>query len=273
MKWILKFWQSKHWLVTLLRMLVLGYAAVHVLAFFFAPMGMFPRSAIGEAYKPGEQTFFLETRDGLAIAAEYHPVTNALATILFSHGNAELMHQNRWAYRDWNRLGCSVLAYDYRGYGMSEGRPGEAGVKRDIEAAWDWLTRIKGIEPSSVLVYGRSIGGGPSVWLAERHSVGGLVLESSFRSVGRVPFGRRILLFDWFSSQDLIADIDCPLLLLHGEEDTVIASSHSVELHRRAEEPKKLVLVERAGHNNLHQYIDDVYEPALSWILGQINRP
>jgi len=250
-------------------MLVIGYVLVHLLAFFLAAKMMFPTFAIHEDYKPVPQTFQLRTSDGLSITAEYHPVSNATHTLLFSHGNGELISQNRWLFRDWNRMGFSVLAYDFRGYGASEGRPSETGVCRDIQAAWDWLTGEAGVPAGRVIVYGRSVGGGPSVWLAAQQPVAGLVLESSFRSAGRVPLGFRFLLIDWFPSQQRIARVNCPVLLMHGKEDRTIGPSHSVGLHKRALQPKKLILVDRANHNNLHQYTDGWYEESMEWIRRQ----
>jgi pimeloyl-ACP methyl ester carboxylesterase len=99
--------------------------------------------------------------------------------VLYSHGNAEDLGDLDRLMAPFTQLGLGVVAYDYQGYGTSEGTPTEAHLEDDILAAYRYVTETRGVAPSRVIVYGRSIGRGPSVWLASTHEVGALVLESA----------------------------------------------------------------------------------------------
>ena len=267
---LLQFWRSRHWAARLARMLLVGYALVNALAWFAMDSLMFPRWAISEPYEPVPATCHAIADDGARVVMEWRPLTNANAkTILFCHGNGEHMGQVRGLCADLRARGFQVLAWEYRGYGAAEGRPNERGLCRDIETAYRWLREEQDVAARDIVVYGRSVGGGPAVWLAANHEVGGLVLESAFRSAGRVTLGFRFLLFDRFDSQARIGRIDCPLLLIHGTADRVIGPGHSETLFRLAAEPKRLLLVEGAGHNDLHNVLGENYGEGLRWMQSQ----
>src|SRR5574342_467910 len=100
----------------------------------------------------------LATASGERIAAVYLPNPRATYTMLFSHGNAEDLGGIRPLLPVLQDLGFSVLAYDYRGYGLSEGQPSERNVYADIDAAYDYLTRDARVQPGRLILYGRSLG-------------------------------------------------------------------------------------------------------------------
>jgi pimeloyl-ACP methyl ester carboxylesterase len=122
-------------------------------------------------------------------------------TLLYSHANAEdLGIMFGWLKCLARRLNVNVLAYDYTGYGESDGEPSEEACYADIEAAYDYLVNDRKLEPSQIILYGRSVGSGPATYLASKLSiegvqVGGLVLECPFKSVYRVvaDFGCTVL--------------------------------------------------------------------------------
>ena len=144
-----------------------------------------------------------------------------------------------------------MLAYDYPGYGHSSGAPTEKGAYRAVEAAYDYLTSELEIAPDNIVLYGQSIGGGPSTFLAANKPVGGLILQSTFATVFQVVIPFRVLPFEKFPNVKRIDDINCPVLLIHGSEDRTIPFSHSEELLVAAEEPKQLVPIAGADHNDL----------------------
>jgi len=120
---------------------------------------------------------------------------NATQTILFSHGNAEDLGMMFDRMKELaKKLSVNIMAYDYTGYGMSlpKGeKPSENMLYRNIEAAYAYLTQVRKISPSTIILYGRSLGGGPSCYLAAKtamqgQSVGGLILHSAFLSVYKV---------------------------------------------------------------------------------------
>src|SRR5262249_49330768 len=147
-------------------------------------------------YEDGPTITRLATAHGPKIAARFDEVRGAPFTVLLSHGNAEDLDDMRWFTRRVNGLGLSVLTYDYEGYGTSEGKPSEAPLYADIDAAYDHLARTLHVPAERVIVYGRSLGGGPTVDLARRRPVGGVILESTFQSAFRVATRVRLLPWD-----------------------------------------------------------------------------
>jgi alpha-beta hydrolase superfamily lysophospholipase len=120
------------------------------------------------------------------IAAMYRPANPNGFVLLFSHGNAEDIGQNEEFFKLANQHGFGVFAYDYRGYGLSNGHPGEKNTYQDITAAYRYLTETLQVPPQRIIIYGRSVGSGPSVWLATQKSAAGLILEGPFVSAFRV---------------------------------------------------------------------------------------
>jgi fermentation-respiration switch protein FrsA (DUF1100 family) len=175
--------------------------------------------------------------------------------LLYLHGNAGNMGPNAPRIVRFRNLGLSVLAIDYRGYGKSEGDgPSEAGVYADAQAAWEYLRlRAPG---ARVYIYGHSLGGAVAIELASHHpEAAGLIVESTFTSVKDAaqdtPY--RLLASDLFLTQrfasiEKVPALKMPLLFIHGVADTLIPSRMSEALYAAAPEPKRLVLIEGAGH-------------------------
>jgi pimeloyl-ACP methyl ester carboxylesterase len=160
-----------HWL-GLLRLPLIAYSVLAGYAYFFADRQIFlPYLARNAdlAVAPLQ----LQTQDGATIAALHLTHASARYTLLYSHGNAETLGDIYPRLQRIRDLGFNVLAYDYRGYGQSLGTPSEQAAYRDIEAAYGYLTQTLQVLPGQILVLGRSVGGGPSTYLAEHHPVGG----------------------------------------------------------------------------------------------------
>jgi fermentation-respiration switch protein FrsA (DUF1100 family) len=236
------------WLVRLLLVGLGGYASLVPVAWFGADRLIFlPPPA---TYEASPDLLALETADGGRIAAVHLPHPDARYTILVSHGNAEDLGMIEPYLRVLHGLGFGVLGYDYRGYGRSDGRPSEEATYRDIDAAWDYLVERARIPPARIILLGRSVGGGPSVDLAARRPVGGLVLESAFVSTFRVLTRVPLLPFDRFRNLDKIGRVRCPVLVMHGTEDTIVPAWHGRALYEAAPGPKRALWVEGAGHND-----------------------
>ncbi len=185
------------------------------------------------------------------IAAMYRPAGPDSFVLLFSHGNAEDIGQNEDFFELANQHGLSVFAYDYRGYGLSDGRPGEKNTYQDITAAYQYLTETLHVSPQRIIILGRSVGSGPSVWLAAQKPAAGLILESPFVSAFRVVTKYRILPFDPYDNLSRIKNVRCPVLIIQGREDEVVGFWHGPVLYEAANEPKMNFWVENAGHNDL----------------------
>ena len=170
----------------------------------------------------------------------------------------------------------SLAAFNYRGYGLSEGRPSEAALVADALVAHDQLAAREDIDPERIVVFGRSLGGGVAVQLAAARPVRGVVLVSPFdslKSVGRrhypfVPVS--LLLRHPFDSVARAPDIEAPLLVLAGERDRIVPSTHSKRLFDAWRGPKRWDLLSGADHNGIHLHPD--YWPAIREFLGSLDR-
>ncbi len=224
------------------------YASLALLAWLFADRMIFLPPP--PQYQDDGGILKLRTAAGERISAIYLPNPGADYTILYSHGNAEDLGVIRPLLPALRDLGFAVLAYDYRGYGTSEGRPSERASYQDIDAAYEYLTRGLGLPAHRIIPYGRSVGAGPAVDLAARHPVGGLVLESPFTTAFRVLTRVPLLPFDKFRNLAKIQRVGCPVLVMHGLADDVVPVAHGQRLFAAAREPKRALWVPGAGHND-----------------------
>ena len=175
--------------------------------------------------------------------------------ILYSHGNAESIASCLEVAALYRTLGFDVLLYDYGGYGHSTGRPSEQRCYADIRAAWKWLTEERKIAPERIVLFGRSVGGGPTADLAVEVKPGAIVLESTFRSVatlGQELF--RILPVKWlvrhrFDTESKITRFQAPVLIVHSPQDEIIPFRHGKKLFELAPEPKQFLEIS-GGHND-----------------------
>ncbi|MEC4986240.1 MAG: alpha/beta hydrolase [Oscillatoria sp. PMC 1068.18] len=234
----------------LVRSLLFVYISLCLYVFFRADAHIFlPQPS---SYEDNPKILKLTTSDRIKLAAVYLPHPNATYTLLYIHGNAEDLGDIQPVLQNLQKLGLSVFAYDYRGYGTSEGTPTERNADRDIQTAYDYLTQELKIPPNQIIVYGRSVGGGSAVDLAANQPVGGLILESTFTKAFRVLVAFPIFPFEKFANLDKIKQVDCPVLVIHGKADEIIPFSHGEQLFAAAPEPKLFLWVEDAGHNDLH---------------------
>lgn len=215
----------------------------------------------------------LKDSAGTSIAALYLPNENATRTILYSYGNAEDIEAVRSELQKLHDLGFAIMAYDYPGYGFSGGSPSEQGAYRAIDAAYAHLTQTLKIAPENIVIMGRSLGGGVSVDLAAREKIGGLILQSTFKSAFRVLTNWRILPFDKFNSIGKIRNVKCPILITHGTADEVISFQHGTTLFEAANEPKQFYPVPGARHNNVVGVGGKAYEKALLDFLNSLPPP
>lgn len=204
--------------------------------------------------------FWLSTGAGSRIPAFFIERPNANVTILFSHGNAEDLGMIYDWFNDLARvLRVNIMAYDYTGYGKSQGTPNEHACYADIEAAYRYLLTVRKLQPEQIVLYGRSLGSGPSCYLAaktarEGRSVAGVILQSPLLSAYRVAFNFRFTCpGDRFPNIDYAPFIRCPVFIVHGTQDEVVPFWHGQELFLALPQAwrSKPFWVEGAGHNNI----------------------
>jgi alpha-beta hydrolase superfamily lysophospholipase len=233
-----------------LLLVVIGlYLIALVTAAFFSDRIIFQPQRAG--YRDRRGMLRLTSSDGAKISATYLPNPEAVFTVLFSHGNAEDIGDDQPLLERIGAAGFAVFAYDYQGYGTSEGTASERHAYEDEEAAYNFLVQSMHVQPNRIIAFGRSVGSGPACDLASRHPVAGLILESAFTSAFRVMTGVRVLPFDKFDNLRKIKLVRCPVLIIHGTEDSVISISHGKKLFAAANEPKQAIWIQGANHNDV----------------------
>lgn len=241
----------------LILAIVGAYLALMFFGAFFTDSVIFQPPSPG--YRDDASVLKLTTTDGARISAMYFPNPNATFTLLFSHGNAEDIGYDAPFLQAIRDAGFSVFAYDYHGYGTSEGKPSEEHVYEDSEAAYSYLVNNLHIPSSRIISWGRSLGGAAAVDLAARHPVGGLIMESAFTSAFRVLTRFALLPFDKFPNLAKIRSVGCPVLVIHGRRNGIISFYHGQTLFAAANEPRLSCWVDKAGHNNLAQVAGSRY--------------
>jgi fermentation-respiration switch protein FrsA (DUF1100 family) len=206
----------------------------------------------------------LTTADGTRITALYLPNPGATYTLLFSHGNAEDLGDDRPLLQQLRTAGFSVFAYDYHGYGTSGGTPSEKTVYSDVEAAYAYLTGTLRVPPERIISFGRSVGTGAAIELASRRPIGGLIVQSGFTTAFRVLTHVTLVPFDKFRNIDKISRVRCPVLVMHGRADGVIPLGHGLKLFERANTPKMSLWIEGAGHNDFELVAGERYFQAIN---------
>lgn len=242
-----------------------AYGAFALYIFFFADGIIFLPPAASYKHQPAQDPSAIKilTGDANVIAARYLPNPKGEYTILYSHGNASDIGTVSPILQALYDAGFSVLTYDYPGYGYSSGKPTESGAYNAAEVAYTYLTDTLEVAPQQIILHGQSLGGGISTYLAVKQPVAGLILESTFATAFQVRVPFRILPFEKFPSIRRIGDIDCPLLLIHGTDDRTIPFSHSEALLAAAAEPKQLVAIAQANHNNILWIDKETYLSAI----------
>ena len=193
------------------------------------------------------------------LQAWWVPAANSDApTFLYLHGNDRNIGNNLQHTLRLHNLGFNVLLPDYRGYGNSTGgKPSEAKVYEDAEAAWQYLIKQRGVNPRHAFIYGHSLGGAIAIDLAVHHpEAAGLITESTFTSIeamgeleyGYLPVG--LLLNQRFDSLQKIARLKIPVLLIHGTWDKQVPVRMAQQLYDAAPQPKTLTLIKGGEHGN-----------------------
>lgn len=225
-----------------------------------------PEGFDGEAVQDlATEDVWLEAPDGVRLHGWWIAHPEARGSILYCHGSSGSIVHRADVFRDFTRLRMNVLAFDYRGYGQSQGVPSERGLYADVRAAYDHLVGPRGQSPERIVLFGHSLGGAVAIDAARDRSVAGLVVESSFtdlKDMARTLFPQVPL--HWvcrneFRSIEKIADLSLPKLFVHGTADSTVPLAVGRRLYSAAAEPKELYLVHRADHNDVHARGGEAY--------------
>ncbi len=216
--------------------------------FFFYPA---PQERLAEP-PAGYRFVETQTSDGLKLRAAYRPATQGMQTLVFFHGNGDSIMGADAATQMLTEAGYGALLVEYRGYGGNPGSPSEEGFYRDGEAAIAWL-KSSGVGPERLVIIGNSIGSGPATETALRHDPAALVLVSGFASLPFVvsdlyPFiPAKLMVRDRYNNESKLGRVKSPIMILHGDADTLVRPANAVRL-KVAAPTAKLVMVPDAGH-------------------------
>ncbi|CAH9086686.1 unnamed protein product [Cuscuta epithymum] len=200
---------------------------------------------------------FLDTQAGNKIVATFWRHPFARFTILYSHGNAADLGQMLELFVELRaHLRVNIMSYDYSGYGRSCGKPSELNTYYDIEAVHGCLKSEYEIKPEDMILYGQSVGSGPTLHLAScMPRLRAVVLHSAILSGIRVLCQVKMTFwFDIFKNIDKIKQVRCPVLVIHGTADEVVDFSHGKRLWELSKEKYDPLWVQGGGHCNLETF-------------------
>lgn len=203
----------------------------------------------------------LSTKRGNRVVALYVKNLSATLTLLYSHGNAADLGQMYDLFVELSvHLRVNLMGYDYSGYGQSTGKPSEQNTYADIEAVYRCLVERYGAKEEDVILYGQSVGSGPTLDLATRlPNLRAIVLHSPILSGVRVMYPvKRTFWFDIYKNIDKIPLVNCPVLVIHGTADDVVDWSHGKQLWDLCKEKYEPLWVKGGNHCDLElfpQYI------------------
>lgn len=217
---------------------------------------------------------WFHSEDGTQLNGWYYPHENPAAVVLLAHGNGG----NITGYADALRLlhdkhRVSVMVFDYRGYGKSDGEPDEQGILEDARAARHWLARRANVDEHDIVLMGHSLGGGVMVDLAATDGARGLVLVNTFTSLPDVASHHlplvpaRLIMHNRLESISKIENYHGPLLQAHSEEDRKIPMAQGKRLFAKANEPKRFVATSGTGHDDL---LPDEFQKSLDDFLASL---
>jgi fermentation-respiration switch protein FrsA (DUF1100 family) len=212
-----------------------------------------PRGA-GPGAGSGIEVVEVVTADGERLVGWWLPPKDGKPVILYFHGNASTLEGDVGRWRRTAAEGVGFLAIDYRGFGGSTGRPTEKGLHQDAAAAYGWLA--KRVPTENIVIHGFSLGSGVAVRLASERPARALVLEAPYTSivdmaarVTSIPVGS--LVRDRFMSSEAITRVHMPVLMIHGDHDSVIPFAQGQKLYSLARGPKTFVRMIGSDHNTL----------------------
>ncbi len=250
-----------------------GYAAMYFAATraIYHPL-RYPEGLWHAQAEVPAQDVWLRTRDGVRLHAWWVDPPGARAATLFLHGNGGNLTHRIPHMREVAAAGSAVLVIDYRGYGRSEGFPTERGLYSDADAGYDHLQALG----RPIVIHGESLGAAVAIDLAARRPCAALVLEAPFTSAravaGRIMPVLGPALVSGYDSTRKIQRIRAPLLVIHGDRDSVVPIELGRALFESAPESKTFWTVPGADHNNLLETAGRSFGERLREIYESIGR-
>ncbi|HDH98508.1 MAG TPA: alpha/beta hydrolase [Deltaproteobacteria bacterium] len=270
------------WQIFLQSVILITAIYVGLVAFLFFTQSRliyFPTSEIvatpdqiGLSYK----SVSFKAPDGVKLSGWFIPADSPRGVVIFCHGNAGNISHRLESIEIFHGLRLSTFIFDYRGYGASEGTPSEEGSYLDVKGAWNYLIEHEGLASSDIILFGRSLGGAVAAWLAGQYTPKALIIESTFTSApdlaGELYFYLPVKLLCRYKYNALAAirEVQCPVLIVHSQEDEIVSFRHGRVLFDAANDPR--VFLEISGsHNEGFITSSSVYLNGLKAFLDQVD--
>ncbi len=211
--------------------------------------------------------------DSVTLTAWWASKGEAPDILIWCHGNAGSINSRGEEFKRFVQSGFNVLLFDYRGYGESTGSPAVEGIFEDVLAVYHFLLK-NGVEWHTIIPYGRSLGSGPALHLANQRDVAGLILVSPITSTLEMgqhayPFlPIKLLLREIIDNRKELRKYNGPLLVLHGSRDDVVPFDMGRKLFEGAKSrDKTFITLEGADHNSLGvTHSRDLIEAMALWM-------
>ena len=213
-----------------------------------------------------ENDIFLPTSHGSQIQVKTIIKNEKYLYLIISHGNAEDVYGvHDWALKSLSHyVNVNIIMNEYTGYGTNNQETftcSEQYCYNDIDAVYKYLTEQLNVPPNRIVAYGRSVGSGPSCYLAEKQKIRGLIINCGFLSVFRVIFKFRFTLpGDLFPNIDRMKNIECPICVFHSIKDEIIPFYHEKELYKAIKNKFQPLFIDATSYNNIDRLSDDVYQ-------------
>lgn len=228
---------------------------------------------IGLSYK----SVSFKAPDGIRLSGWFIPAESPRGVVIFCHGNAGNISHRLESIDIFHGLRLSTFIFDYRGYGASEGTPSEEGSYLDAKGAWNYLIEHEGLDPFDIILFGRSLGGAVASCLAREHRPKALIIESAFTSASDLAgelylfLPTKLLCRYKYDTLAAIREVQCPVLIVHSQEDRIVPFRHARKLFDAANDPK--VFLEISGsHNEGFITSSSVYLNGLKSFLDRVDR-
>ncbi len=215
------------------------YVVLLVVLWSFQSRFIYPAPQTPAPLTPGYSEVQLETSDGLSLRSFYREAADGLPTVVYFHGNGGTLAEASISNIGLTEAGFGSLLVEYRGYGGNSGDPSEQGFYRDGEAAMAWLADQE-IARENTVIIGNSIGSGVATEMALHHDAAALILVAPFTSLPEAAQSNlwwlpaRMLVRDQYRNAEKIDDLDMPILIQHGDADTLIPFEQGRTLNQKA---------------------------------------
>lgn len=264
-------------IIRVFLIIAIAYAGWCAFLYFVQDHLMFPRRFLrtptpDAAIPPTVERLWIDNDDGGKTEAWFLPAVLSEGAkspaVIFTHGNAELIDDCLGDANSWTARGYHVLLCEYRGYGRSDGSPGEDAITSDVAKFYDMLAAREDVDASRIYAHGRSLGGGVAAQLAAKRPVAGLILESSFSSAASFAAGYgapSFMVRSPFRTDRVLRDSKIPVIILHSVDDEIVRFSHAQSL--KAVRPDAVLIELTGGHNTAITSQPDYWKGIDQWLV------